>query len=51
VYAINVKNKSYFSISDGLLVVNAIFLAWDDLRSKSKPMLGSKTFAQNIGAG
>jgi hypothetical protein len=51
VYAIDVKNKSYFSISDGLLVVNAIFLAWDDVRSKSKPMLGSKTFAQNIGDG
>jgi len=34
-------------MSDGMLVVNAIFLTWDDLRSK--PMLWSKMFAENIG--
>jgi hypothetical protein len=47
VYAINVKNKSYFSMPDDMLVVNVIVLAWDDLRSR--PMLQSKTFPHNIG--
>jgi len=34
-------------MSDGMLVVNAIFVRWDDLRSK--PMLWNEMFAENIG--
>jgi hypothetical protein len=47
VYALNLKNTCYFSMSDGMLVVNAIFVRWDDLRSK--PMLWNEMFAENIG--
>jgi hypothetical protein len=34
VYAINVKNKPCFSMLDGMLVVNAIFLVGEDVGSK-----------------
>ncbi len=34
-------------MSDGMLVVNAIFVTWDDRRSK--PMLWKEMFAENIG--
>jgi len=33
VYAINVKNKPYFSIPDGMQVVSAIFPTREDLGS------------------
>ncbi len=46
VYPINVKNKPSFSMSDGMLVVSAIFLAGEDLELKL--VLQSKTFMQNI---
>jgi hypothetical protein len=34
VYAINVKNKPCFSVPNGMLVVNAIFLVGEDVGSK-----------------
>jgi len=47
VYAINVENKRCFSMPNGMLVANAIFLGGEDLGSKH--VLWNKTFAQNIG--
>jgi hypothetical protein len=37
VYAINLKNKSCFSMHDGMPMVSAIFLAMEDLESKLVP--------------
>jgi hypothetical protein len=34
VYALNIKNKPYFSVPNGMQMVNAIFLAKEDLGSK-----------------
>jgi hypothetical protein len=45
-YVLNIKNKLYFSISDSMPVISAIFFAKEDLRSK--PVIWSKTFPQNI---
>jgi hypothetical protein len=47
VYALNVKNKPYFSVFDGMPMVSAMFPRKEDLGSKH--VLGSKTFAHNIG--
>jgi hypothetical protein len=42
-----IKNKPCFLILDGMLVVNALFHAREDLRSKSLSL--NKIFAHNIG--
>jgi hypothetical protein len=34
VYALNVKNKPYFSMHDGVPMVSAIFPPKEDIRSK-----------------
>jgi len=46
-YAINVKNRPYFSVPNGMTMVNATFLARESLRSKL--VSWSNEFVQNIG--